>query len=160
MGSCAVAIVSIWNQWSMREKSEHPPSSAARAVAARVGARASGPPGSVKLAKWIPSFMTATLWCPDGRVRCSPATNGVVPTSRPVWRSAAAQRQAWRAVERPPYHAQRHVLDSALGRSMARDARTLRQMAKRLRPLQPLEIRRGKVIEYIRRGDIGNGVAL
>src|ERR1700677_1491811 len=61
MGSCAVANSSIWNQWSIRVNVEQPTSSAARAVAARVGARASGPPGSVKLAKWIPSSMPITL---------------------------------------------------------------------------------------------------
>ncbi len=55
MGSWAVAIISIWNQWSMRVNTDTPLSSAMRAVVASVGPRVSGAPGRVKLTKWMPT---------------------------------------------------------------------------------------------------------
>ncbi|CAA9449845.1 MAG: hypothetical protein AVDCRST_MAG01-01-4451 [uncultured Rubrobacteraceae bacterium] len=64
IGSWAVARDSIWKKWSITVKSEAPPSSAARAVAAKVGASDPGPPGSVKFAKCIPSFMQTAFRFP------------------------------------------------------------------------------------------------
>ena len=51
MGSSAVAIISIWNQWSMRVNVDTPPSSATRAVSASAAASEAGAPGRVKLTK-------------------------------------------------------------------------------------------------------------
>lgn len=48
IGSSGAPTCSIWNQWSITVKFEQPPSSAARAVAASVGAIESGPPASAK----------------------------------------------------------------------------------------------------------------
>ena len=48
---------SIWNQWSITVKVEHPPASAVCAVAASVGPSVSAPPGSVKFQKWTATLM-------------------------------------------------------------------------------------------------------
>src|ERR1700722_18267655 len=55
IGSSEVAIISIWNQWSMRVNTDTPLSSAMRAVVARVGPSELGAPGRVKLTKWMPT---------------------------------------------------------------------------------------------------------
>src|SRR5215207_5850120 len=65
-----------------------------------------------------------------------------VRTSAAAVARAAPPRQGWQALAGPPYRHQRHPVDPAHRRPLARPARTLRQMEHRLFPLQTLAARR------------------
>ena len=67
MGSVTGPTPRIWKKWSMTQIESNPASSAVRAILARVGPMASGPPGQVKELIWSPSF--TPLVPPSGGTR-------------------------------------------------------------------------------------------
>lgn len=73
-----------------------------------------------------------------GRRRCTDATARTWRRGLGAGRAAAAQAASWREVKRSSHDAARHDVDPADRGAVATPARTLRQLAGCLRPLQPL----------------------